>query len=232
MRGSSIIAMVPSSVQAGIGQPDGSPPLLVSQAPSVAGPHAWTSIVTCLTSDTLLCNLVVDWVRQSKGESLSGRSTRTATAREVLLLWWRISIDHGVEPAAWSKVQASRPGSRPRLALFASRHACDSRRRDDASRRCLYNPPQGVSARRVTGDGVSDAEHEARDQRTTGPSHAGRPGGTRPPDRAGAAAGRDGRTAAGSALPPRFEADRYRVDDHNVRLKAQRQVDQSCLFLA
>jgi hypothetical protein len=42
----------------------------------------------------------------------------------------------------------------------------------------------------------------------------------------------DGRTAAGSALPPLFEADRYRVDDHNVRPKAQRQVDQSCAFLA
>jgi hypothetical protein len=42
----------------------------------------------------------------------------------------------------------------------------------------------------------------------------------------------DGRTAAGSALPPLFEADRYRVDDHNVRLKEQRQVDQSCAFLA
>jgi hypothetical protein len=43
---------------------------------------------------------------------------------------------------------------------------------------------------------------------------------------------RDGRTAAGSALPPLFEADRYCVDDHNVLLKEQRQVDQSCTFLA
>jgi hypothetical protein len=43
---------------------------------------------------------------------------------------------------------------------------------------------------------------------------------------------RDGRTAAGSALPPLFAADRYRVDDPNVRLKAPRQVDQSCAFLA
>ena len=43
---------------------------------------------------------------------------------------------------------------------------------------------------------------------------------------------RHGRTAAGSALPPLFEADRYLVDDRNVRLKAQRQVDQSCPFLA
>jgi hypothetical protein len=43
---------------------------------------------------------------------------------------------------------------------------------------------------------------------------------------------RDGRTAAGSALPPRFAADRYRVDDHNVCLNAHRQVDQSCAFLA
>jgi hypothetical protein len=43
---------------------------------------------------------------------------------------------------------------------------------------------------------------------------------------------RDGRTAAGSALPPLFGADRYLLDDHNVLLKAQRQVDQSCSFLA
>jgi hypothetical protein len=43
---------------------------------------------------------------------------------------------------------------------------------------------------------------------------------------------RDGRTAAGFARPPLFEADRYRVYDHNVRLKDQRQVDQSCSFLA
>ncbi|HEX2275528.1 MAG TPA: hypothetical protein VHN13_00175 [Candidatus Tectomicrobia bacterium] len=43
---------------------------------------------------------------------------------------------------------------------------------------------------------------------------------------------RDGRTAAGSARPPLFEADRYRADDHNVRPKEQRQVDQSCSFLA
>jgi hypothetical protein len=43
---------------------------------------------------------------------------------------------------------------------------------------------------------------------------------------------RDGQTAAGSALPPLFEADRYLADDHNVRLKEQRQVDQSCSFLA
>jgi len=42
----------------------------------------------------------------------------------------------------------------------------------------------------------------------------------------------DGRTVAGSARPPLFAADRYRVDDHNVRLKAHRQVDQSCAFLA
>jgi hypothetical protein len=148
---------------------------------------------------------------------------------------------HGVEPAAtrpgrptaaWSNVQASRPGSRPRLALFASLYACDSSRRYDDSRRCLYNPPKGVSARRLTGEGVYGAEHDERDQRTTGASHAGRPGGTRPPDRAGAAAGRDGRTAAGSARPPLFEAERYRVDDHNVLLKEQRQVDQSCSFLA
>jgi hypothetical protein len=43
---------------------------------------------------------------------------------------------------------------------------------------------------------------------------------------------RNGRTAAGSALPPLFEADRYRVEDHNVLLKEHRQVDQSCAFLA
>jgi hypothetical protein len=43
---------------------------------------------------------------------------------------------------------------------------------------------------------------------------------------------RDGRTAAGSALPPRFAADRYLGDDHSVRLKAHRPVDQSCAFLA
>jgi hypothetical protein len=43
---------------------------------------------------------------------------------------------------------------------------------------------------------------------------------------------RDGRTAAGSALPPLFGAERYRVDDHNVLLKKQRQIDQSCSFLA
>jgi hypothetical protein len=43
---------------------------------------------------------------------------------------------------------------------------------------------------------------------------------------------RDGRTAAGSARPPLFEADRYFVDDHIVLLKEQRQVDQSCSFLA
>jgi hypothetical protein len=30
---------------------------------------------------------------------------------------------------------------------------------------------------------------------------------------------RDGRTAAGSAFPPLFEADRYRVDGHNILLK-------------
>jgi hypothetical protein len=36
---------------------------------------------------------------------------------------------------------------------------------------------------------------------------------------ASAAAGRDGRTAAGSALPPLFEANRYLVDDHIVLLK-------------
>ena len=101
---------------------------------------------------------------------------------------------HGRPTATWSNVQASRPGSPPRLALFASLYACDSRRRYDDSRRCLYNPPKGVSARRVTGEGVYDAEHDERDQRTTGPSHAGRPGGTRPPDRAGAAAGRSNRS--------------------------------------
>jgi hypothetical protein len=43
---------------------------------------------------------------------------------------------------------------------------------------------------------------------------------------------RDGRIAAGSALPPLFEADRYLVDAHNVCLQEQRQVDQSCSFLA
>jgi hypothetical protein len=43
---------------------------------------------------------------------------------------------------------------------------------------------------------------------------------------------RDGRTAAGPALPPPFEADRYLVDDLNVLLKEQRQVDRSCSFLA
>jgi hypothetical protein len=43
---------------------------------------------------------------------------------------------------------------------------------------------------------------------------------------------RDGRSGAKSALSPLFEADRYLVDDHNVRLKEQRQVDQSCSFLA
>ncbi len=43
---------------------------------------------------------------------------------------------------------------------------------------------------------------------------------------------RDGRTAAGSALPPLFEADRYRVDDPIVLLPAHRPVDQSCAFLA
>jgi hypothetical protein len=30
---------------------------------------------------------------------------------------------------------------------------------------------------------------------------------------------RDGRTAAGSVFPPLFEADRYRVDGHNILLK-------------
>jgi hypothetical protein len=43
---------------------------------------------------------------------------------------------------------------------------------------------------------------------------------------------RDGRTTAGFALPPPFEADRYLVDEPNVLLKEHRQVDRSCSFLA
>jgi hypothetical protein len=43
-----------------------------------------------------------------------------------------------------------------------------------------------------------------------GPSHTGRVGERHPPDRTGTAAGRDGRTPAGSARPPPLEADHYR----------------------
>src|SRR5439155_25622017 len=67
---------------------------------------------------------------------------------------------------------------------------------------------QGVARRRRDGRRVYDAEHEERYQRTTGPAHSGRPGGTRPPDRAVDAARRDDRVAAGSTPPPLFEADR------------------------
>src|SRR5439155_16984844 len=79
-----------------------------------------------------------------------------------------------------------------------------------------------LQTRRATGKVFYDAEHEERHERPGGASDAGRSGGTRRADCAGDATRGDGRSAAGSALSPLFEADRTPSQLHQTLILRDR----------